>query len=107
METERKIKMAKNFSNNPAFDMLSSYTEKENENAEKTAKKTNPKTNTAKAQSSKTEKPKTFEPIKKEQKSKRLNLLLKPSIYEKLEAKAKEFNLSMNELVNQIIDGNL
>lgn len=99
--------MAKNFTNNPAFDMLSSYTETENENAEKSAKKTPPKNKTAKTLREKAEKPKTFEPIRKEQKSKRLNLLLKPSIYEKLESKAKEFDVSINELVNQIIDSNL
>lgn len=50
---------------------------------------------------------KTFEPTKKENKSKKLLLLLKPTVFEKLQAKAQEYSISTNELINQILENNV
>lgn len=50
---------------------------------------------------------KTFEPTKKENKSKKLLLLLKPTLHERLKTKAASFDMSINELVNQILEQNV
>jgi len=50
---------------------------------------------------------KTFEPTKKENKSKKLLLLLKPTLHEILKTKAASFDMSINELVNQILEQNV
>ena len=89
--------MKKNFENNPAFEMLSGYTESEKSNTE---------IKHAKTETKKTAK-KTFEPVRKENKSKKLLLLIKPTLFEKLQAKAKDFDLSTNELINQILESNI
>jgi hypothetical protein len=90
--------MAKDFSNNAAFEMLNT---KASEPAAKTsgkAKKTPVKTTTT---------AKTFKPIKKENKSKKFLLLLKPTLHERLKTKAASFNMSINDLVNQILEHNV
>ena len=98
----------KNFDNNPAVSMLSSgYTERENKNAENIPAKTETK-EPAKEPAQKNKKQvRTFAPMKKENKSEKLLLLLKPSLLEKLKTKAKEFDLSTNELINQILESNV
>lgn len=45
-----------------------------------------------------------IEPTIKEVRSKRINLLTKPSIYEKSMDKAKSLNLSLNEVINQFLE---
>lgn len=59
--------------------------------------------------SSRAKKPavKTFEPIRKENKSKKLLLLLKPTLFDRLQAKAQEYEISTNELINQILENNV
>lgn len=95
--------MKKDFENNPAFSMLSGLTEAENKTPEtaiqaKTTAEPAPKKKNARA---------TFEPIRKELKSRKLLVLLKPTVYEKVHAKAKEYELSTNELINQIIEASV
>lgn len=80
--------MKKNFSNNPAFEMISQTT---TATAEAPAKK-------------QTKASKAFEPEKKELKSKKVLLLIKPSIYERIQTKAEKYSLSTNELINQILE---
>ncbi len=83
--------MAKDFSNNAAFEML-------NTPASEGKKKATVKTATT---------AKTFEPTKKENKSKKLLLLLKPTLHERLKTKAASIDMSINELVNQILEQNV
>lgn len=97
----------KNFDNNPAVNMLSGYTERENKNAESiTAPKENTEPAVKQAPKNKN-KARTFEPMKKENKSEKILLLLKPSLLEKVKAKANKFDLSTNELINQILEQNV
>ena len=100
--------MKKDFNNNPAFEMLSGYTENENKNAESITA-TAPEATEKKEKTAKTKKPavKTFEPIRKENKSKKLLLLLKPTLFDRLQAKAQEYEISTNELINQILENNV
>lgn len=91
--------MAKDFSNNAAFEMLNKPA------SEPAATKTRSKTQKATIKTITTAK--TFEPIKKENKSKRLLLLLKPTLHERLRTKAVSFDMSINELVNQILEQNV
>lgn len=99
--------MKKDFNNNPAFEMLSGYTENENKNAENIT--TAPEGTEKKEKTARAKKPavKTFEPMRKENKSKKLLLLLKPTVFEKLQAKAQEYSISTNELINQILENNV
>ncbi len=90
--------MAKDFSNNAAFEMLNATANQQATKANKEKKRATVKTATT---------AKTFEPIKKETKSKKLLLLLKPTLHERLKAKAAGFDMSMNELVNQILEQNV
>lgn len=101
--------MKKDFSQNPALQMLSSYTEKENEKAEpiKTQDNSTEKENTVEKSKVRKASSKTFKPIKKENKSKKLLLLLTPSLFEKLQTKAQSYNLSTNEFINQILESNV
>lgn len=98
--------MKKDFNNNPAFEMLSGYTENENKNAESI---TAPEAAEKKEKTARAKKPavKTFEPIRKENKSKKLLLLLKPTLFDRLQAKAQEYEISTNELINQILENNV
>lgn len=98
--------MKKDFNNNPAFEMLSGYTENENKNAESI---TAPEATEKKEKTTRAKKPavKTFEPIRKENKSKKLLLLLKPTLFDRLQAKAQEYEISTNELINQILENNV
>ncbi len=79
--------MKKNFTNNPAFEMISQTT-----------------TATAEAPAKKQTKAKAFEPEKREIKSKKLLLLLKPSLFDRIQTKAEQYSLSTNELINQILE---
>lgn len=98
--------MKKDFNNNPAFEMLSGYKENENKNAESI---TAPEATEKKEKTARAKKPavKTFEPIRKENKSKKLLLLLKPTLFDRLQAKAQEYEISTNELINQILENNV
>lgn len=85
--------MKKNFTNNPAFEMLSKP-------AAAPAK-----TSTATAETpKKMDKAKAFEPLKKETKSKKVLLLIKPSLLERIQAKAEKYSISTNELINQVLE---
>jgi len=103
--------MAKDFSNNAAFEML-------NTPASEGKKKATVKTATTrsdlvpngtrlKATVKTATTAKTFEPTKKENKSKKLLLLLKPTLHERLKTKAASIDMSINELVNQILEQNV
>ena len=98
--------MKKDFNNNPAFEMLSGYTENENKNAESI---TAPEATEKKEKTARAKKPavKTFEPIRKENKSKKLLLLLRPTLFDRLQAKAQAYEISTNELINQILENNV
>lgn len=89
--------MAKDFSNNAAFEMLNTLGEPAAKASEGKKKATVKTATTAK----------TFEPTKKENKSKKLLLLLKPTLHERLKTKAASFDMSINELVNQILEQNV
>lgn len=82
--------MKKNFTDNPAFEMLSQK-KAPTATAEAPAKKQ------AKAN-------KAFEPEKREIRSKKVLLLMKPSLFEKIQAKAADYSLSTNELINQMLE---
>lgn len=43
-------------------------------------------------------------PQKEEVKSKRVNLLLKPSLHEKMQKKCKKLGISVNDCVNQLLE---
>lgn len=45
-----------------------------------------------------------FKPVVKENKSKRLLVLMKPSTFEKIEKKAKACGISTNEYINQVLE---
>lgn len=87
--------MKKDFTNNPAFEML-------NTPAAPTATAEAPVKEAAPAKKAKAAK--TFEPEKKETRSKQLLVLLRPSLLERLQNKAAKYELSTNELVNQILE---
>jgi predicted HicB family RNase H-like nuclease len=85
--------MKKNFTDNPAFEMISQ------------GGKAPAKTSTATAEApKKVDKVKAFEPLKKETKSKKVLLLIKPSLLERIQAKAEQYSISTNELINQVLD---
>ena len=86
--------MKKNFTDNPAFEMISQGA-KAPTTATATATPEAPK---------KAPKAKAFEPIKKETKSKKVLLLIKPSLLERIQAKADKYDMSTNELINQVLD---
>ena len=90
--------MAKDFSNNAAFEMLNTPASEPAAKASEGKKKATVKTATT---------AKTLEPTKKENKSKKLLLLLKPTLHERLKTKAASFDMSINELVNQILEQNV
>lgn len=46
----------------------------------------------------------TIETTNKEVRSKRINLLTKPSLYEKSMKKAKSLDISLNEVINQFLE---
>ena len=86
--------MKKDFTDNPAFEMISQG-----------AKAPTKATATATAEApKKAPKAKAFEPIKKETKSKKVLLLIKPSLLERIQAKADKYDMSTNELINQVLD---
>jgi len=87
--------MKKDFTNNPAFEMLNNPAPAETA-AEAPAKEAAP--------AKKAKAAKTFEPEKKETRSKQLLVLLRPSLLERLQNKAAKYELSTNELVNQILE---
>lgn len=75
--------MAKDFkSNNPLEEMLSVHQEVSKEEAKET----------------------TIIYQEKESKTKRLNLLIRPSVYEKLKVKAEKEYMSVNELFNVLAE---
>ena len=82
--------MKKDFANNPAFEMLN--TPATTATAEAPAKKGKAATKPA------------FEPLKKEIRSKQLLVLMKPSLFERIQAKAEKYSISTNELINQILE---
>jgi len=88
--------MKKDFTDNPAFEMIS-------QGAKAPTKATATATATAEAPK-KAPKAKAFEPIKKETKSKKILLLIKPSLLERIQAKADKYDMSTNELINQVLD---
>lgn len=92
--------MAKDFSNNAAFEMLTKETPASEPAAKASEGKKRATVKTATTA-------KTFEPTKKENKSKKLLLLLKPTLHERLKTKAASFDMSINELVNQILEQNV
>lgn len=86
--------MKKNFTDNPAFEMISQG-----------GKAPTKATATATAEApKKVDKVKAFEPLKKETKSKKVLLLIKPSLLERIQAKAEQYSISTNELINQVLD---
>lgn len=46
----------------------------------------------------------TIQPRQREARSRRLQLLLTPSLYGKVERKAKQLGISVNELINTVLD---
>ena len=86
--------MKKDFTDNPAFEMISQG-----------AKAPTKATATATAEApKKVAKAKAFRLEEKELKSKRVLLLIKPSLYEKIQKKAKGYDISANELINQVLE---
>lgn len=104
--------MAKDFSNNPAFNLLSGgYTEAENNNPELTRPQATPKTKKPASSSSGEKKPATKKQeakimvkAKKEIKNKHASLLLTESLYKKIDNYAKKIGCSFNDVVTQILD---
>ncbi len=47
---------------------------------------------------------KDFKPVVKENKSKKLLVLLKPSTYERISGNASKYGLSVNEYINQVLE---
>jgi len=43
-------------------------------------------------------------PIKKENRTKRVNFLITPSLYKEAKKKSKKMNISLNECVNQLLE---
>ena len=82
--------MKKNFTDNPAFEMIT-------QSATATATAEAPAKKAAKAKPA-------FAPEKRETKSKKLLLLLKPSLFDRIQTKAEQYSLSTNELINQILE---
>ncbi len=85
--------MAKNKTNNGIFDVSDLA-----ENAQKQIDKINAQP------SSMTSEPVKRRTIKRETKSKRVNLLVRPSVYEAVVRKAEEEGVSVNELINSIME---
>lgn len=80
----------KSFKDNPALQFISTNTEEREAPTEQTAQKP----------------PEGYKrnPLYIEVKSRRLQLILQPSLYERVRAKAKAAGLSVNEYVHQILD---
>lgn len=87
--------MAKDFSNNAAFEMLNNTPASEPAaKASEGKKKTAPK-----------KEAKAFEPTKKETK-KRISVMLKPTLYERAKEKAAKYDLSFGEFISQLLEQN-
>lgn len=82
--------MAKNKTSTGAFDVSDLA-----DNAEKNIGKIHSQTGTAKADR---------RAVKRETKSKRVNLLVRPSVYEAVVRKAEAEGVSVNELINSIME---
>ncbi len=50
---------------------------------------------------------KTFEPIRKENKSKKLPLLLKPTLFDRVQAVAQEYEISTSELLYLLLENKI
>ena len=90
----------KSFKDNPALQFISGAEEEQTEQAEAPAQKATLKAPTdAKAPAGY-----KLNPLYVETKSKRLQLVLQPSVLERVKARAKAKGLSINEYCHQILD---
>ena len=95
----------KSFKDNPAMQFISNAEEEPQKDAQEDSKteETKPKAATPKAA---TIPPEGFKlnPLYVEVKSRRLQLVLQPSLYEKVKAKAAADGVSINEFVHRVLE---